>query len=92
MTETALSRPRLASGVRLRWDAVRERHVLLFPEGALNLNKTAADVLVLCDGERTIDEIAEELSARYDGADVRADVEQLVAAIAERGLVIDADA
>jgi pyrroloquinoline quinone biosynthesis protein D len=92
VTETTLRKPRLASGVRLRWDGVRERHVLLFPEGAVNLNGTAADVLELCDGKRTIDEIASELSSRYDGADVRADVEALVSSIAERGLIVDADA
>lgn len=92
MTETTLQRPQLAAGVRLRWDGVRERHVLLFPEGALALNATAADVLALCDGRRTIDDIAHELSSRYDGADVRADVESLVAAIAGRGLVVDGDA
>jgi len=92
VTETTLRKPRLASGVRLHWDGVRERHVLLFPEGAVNLNGTAADVLELCDGTRTIDEIASELSSRYNGADVRADVESLVSAIAERGLIVDADA
>jgi len=92
MTVDAPEKPRLAVGVRLHWDRVRERHTLLFPEGALALNPTAADVLGLCDGTRTIDEIAQELSARYDGADVRADVGNLVATIAGRGLLIDADA
>ena len=86
-----MTRPRLATGVRLHWDRVREQHVLLYPEGALVLNPTAADVLELCDGSRTFGDIAEVLSARYDGADVRDDVEELVAAIASRGLVVDAD-
>jgi pyrroloquinoline quinone biosynthesis protein D len=92
MSETTLQRPQLASGVRLRWDQVRERHVLLFPEGAANLNSTAADVLQLCTGAQTLDEIVAELSARYSGADVRADVEGLLAAFSARGLVVDADA
>lgn len=92
MTDPVLRKPRLATGVRLQWDHVRDRHVLLYPEGALALNPTAADVLELCDGERTIEEIARELSARYEGAAVDDDVERLLAAIAERGLVIDADA
>ena len=92
MTESVLTKPRLATGVRLRWDAVREHHVLLYPEGALVLNGTAADVLELCDGERTIEDIAQELSPRYQGADVRDDVERLVTAIAEKGLVVDAGA
>jgi pyrroloquinoline quinone biosynthesis protein D len=92
VTESALAKPQLAVGVRLRWDGVREQHVLLYPEGALVLNSTAADVLELCDGQRTIEDIAQELSPKYEGADVRDDVARLVTAIAERGLVVDADA
>jgi pyrroloquinoline quinone biosynthesis protein D len=92
MTEVAISRPQLAPGVRLHWDGVRERHVLLFPEGALALNPTAAAVLELCDGKRSLDDVARELSERYSGADVADDVEQLLTAIAARGLVVNADA
>ncbi|HEY4277701.1 MAG TPA: pyrroloquinoline quinone biosynthesis peptide chaperone PqqD [Conexibacter sp.] len=92
MSETALTRPQLAPGVRLHWDRVRERQTLLYPEGALTLNQTAVDVLELCDGARSLDEIAGVLSEKYGGADVRADVGELLAAIAERGLVVDASA
>jgi pyrroloquinoline quinone biosynthesis protein D len=87
-----LTRPQLATGVRLHWDKVRERHVLLYPEGALALNPTAAAVLELCDGNRTLDDVAGVLSEQYGGADVKADVEELVNAIAAKGLVVDADA
>jgi pyrroloquinoline quinone biosynthesis protein D len=90
VSDRALRTPRLADGVRLHWDRVREREVLLFPEGALTLNRTATEVLKLCDGTRSLGEIVHELSSRYDGADVRADVEQLLAAITARGLVVDA--
>jgi pyrroloquinoline quinone biosynthesis protein D len=86
----ALERPRLATGVRIHRDKVREQDVLLFPEGALVLNDTALEVLELCDGERSLDDIAAVLSERYDGADVRDDVAELLAGIGERGLVIDA--
>ena len=85
-----MTRPRLVTGARLRYDEVREEHVLLIPEGAVRLNPTAAEVLELCDGERSLDAIVGELSARYDGADVRDDVQQLVDAMAQRGLVVDA--
>jgi pyrroloquinoline quinone biosynthesis protein D len=80
------------TGARLRYDEVREEHVLLIPEGAVRLNPTAAEVLELCDGERSLDAIVGELSARYDGADVRDDVQGLVDAMAQRGLVVDAAA
>ena len=32
-------RPRLADKARLKWDAVREKHLLLYPEGVLVLNR-----------------------------------------------------
>jgi pyrroloquinoline quinone biosynthesis protein D len=86
------TRPRLATGVRLRHDKVRDQTVLLFPEGALVLNETAIEVLELCDGERTLDDIAAVLSERYEGADVKDDVAELLGGIGERGLVVDADA
>jgi pyrroloquinoline quinone biosynthesis protein D len=87
-----MTRPRLVTGARLRYDEVREEHVLLVPEGVVRLNPTAAEVLELCDGERSLDDIVGVLSARYDGADVRADVHELVDAMAQRGLVVDAAA
>lgn len=87
-----MTRPRLATGARLRYDEVREEHLLLVPEGAVRLNPTAAEVLELCDGQRSLDEIVAELSERYDGADVGEDVRELVGGMTERGLLVDAGA
>jgi pyrroloquinoline quinone biosynthesis protein D len=87
-----MTRPRLVTGARLRYDEVREEHVLLVPEGVVRLNATAAEVLELCDGVRSLDDIVGALSARYDGADLRDDVQELVDAMAQRGLVVDAAA
>ena len=70
-TQTASSadRPLLAPHVRLTFDAVRERHVLLTPETVAVLNGTGAAVLRLCDGTRTVAEIVAELRDRYDRVD-----------------------
>jgi pyrroloquinoline quinone biosynthesis protein D len=84
-----VSRPRLAAGARLHFDGVRSEHVLLVPEGIVRLNPSAVAVLELCDGERELDDIVSELSLRFDGADVRADVHGLVDAMSARGLVVD---
>jgi pyrroloquinoline quinone biosynthesis protein D len=76
------NRPRLARQVRMEWDPVRERQVLLAPEGVLILNQTGATILGLCDGERTVVEILEELRARYNrvaGDEVRDFLARLVA-------------
>ena len=85
-----MTRPRLVTGARLHYDDVRSEHVLLIPEGVVRLNPTAAEVLELCDGDRSLDDIVGALSARYAGADVRDDVLELVDAMAQQGLVVDA--
>jgi pyrroloquinoline quinone biosynthesis protein D len=85
-----VTRPRLVTGARLRYDDVREEHVLLIPEGVVRLNPTAAEVLELCDGERSLDDIVGALSARYEGADLRDDVVELVDAMTQKGLIVDA--
>ena len=90
--EMVLNVPVLPNGFRLHFDKVRDRHVLLFPEGAIALNPTAVSVLELCDGKRTIEDIADELSARFGGADVHADVENLLIQLANRGMIVDANA
>jgi pyrroloquinoline quinone biosynthesis protein D len=85
-----MTRPRLVTGARLRYDEVREEHQLLIPEGVVRLNASAAEVLELCDGERSLDDIVGALSERYDGADLRDDIVELVGAMEQRGLVVDA--
>ena len=84
-----MTRPRLVTGARLRYDDVREEHLLLIPEGVVRLNASAVEVLELCDGERSLDDIAAALSERYEGADVRDDVAELVDAMAQKGLLVD---
>ena len=59
------NRPHLARQIRLEWDPVREQQVLLAPEGVLVLNQTGATILSLCDGERTVAKIVEELRGKY---------------------------
>lgn len=60
------NRPYLPRHVRLEWDPAREQHVLLAPEGVISLNQTGATILGLCDGQRTVAGIVEELRGRYD--------------------------
>ncbi len=63
---TLTARPHLSVQARLQWDSVRERQVLLMPEGVLVLNATAAAILALCDGQRNVSTIAADLSAQYN--------------------------
>jgi len=76
------AQPRLAKGVRLQIDSATGKNVLLFPEGIVELNETAHEILSRCDG-RTFSEIVDSLAEEYDanaaalGADVRATLSDL---------------
>jgi pyrroloquinoline quinone biosynthesis protein D len=59
------AQPRLARGVRLQTDSKTGNSVLLFPEGVLELNETAQDIVSRCDG-RTVGEIIQTLAEEYD--------------------------
>jgi pyrroloquinoline quinone biosynthesis protein D len=78
--------PRLWRLARLDYDPVRQRRILLYPEGAVLLNETGAAVLELVDGKRTVGEIAAILGERYQ-TDVSADVAEYLAGLAERELI-----
>ena len=83
-------RPRLASKARLRWDKIEQQHMLMFPEAALKLNETAAEVLKLCDGERTVAQIVDVLVEKFSGADrnvIEDNLNQLLTRIRTRGLL-----
>jgi pyrroloquinoline quinone biosynthesis protein D len=54
-------RPRLSHGTRLRYDAPTRSYVLLSPERGLRLNDSASEILLRCNGELTVKEIAAEL-------------------------------
>jgi pyrroloquinoline quinone biosynthesis protein D len=78
--------PRIWKLARLEYDTVRQRHVLLYPEGAVLLNETGAAILELCNGNRTLAEIVTILGERYH-ADVSADVTEYLEQMEQRELV-----
>jgi pyrroloquinoline quinone biosynthesis protein D len=82
------ARPRLAKGVRLQTDSATGKSVLLFPEGIMELNETAYEILARCDG-RTLSEIVRELAEDYDAdvAALAADVRETLAGLQQRKLI-----
>jgi pyrroloquinoline quinone biosynthesis protein D len=80
--------PRLAKGVRLQTDSATGKSVLLFPEGIVELNETAHEILTRCDG-RTLSEIVRGLAEEYDAdsAALTADVRETLADLQQRKLI-----
>ena len=84
------SRPALSGKARLRFDRASGGYLLLYPERGLALNPTAASILKLCDGERTVDAIVEELQRDYaerPAPELRKDVLEFLEEMARRGLL-----
>jgi pyrroloquinoline quinone biosynthesis protein D len=82
------AQPRLAGGVRLEIDSTTGKGVLLFPEGILELNETAQEIITRCDGH-TLREIVLGLAQEYD-ADLEIlamDVRETLADLQRRRLV-----
>lgn len=62
--ETAV--PRLLSGVRTKYDAVRGNWVLLAPERAIKLDQIGAAILAETDGVRSLGAILDVLAEKYN--------------------------
>ena len=83
------TRPYLPPYLKLRHDAGRDRWVLLAPERILSPDQTAVAVLKLCDGKRTVEEIAAALAEEYSApVDViQTDVLDLLQGLADKGYI-----
>ncbi|MGP3981787.1 pyrroloquinoline quinone biosynthesis peptide chaperone PqqD [Streptomyces sp. KR80] len=78
-------RPALGRAVALRHDRVRGTDLLVLPERVVVLNSQAADVLRLCDGQRDVDEIVDELATRFPDAPVATEVPAFLDRVREEG-------
>ena len=78
----------MSRGVRLRTEPDGST-LLLVPEGILRLNESAAAILALVDGTRTIDEIVDALGERFEipREDLVRDVGELIDRLTLRGYV-----
>ena len=50
---------------RLQWEEAQQRHVILYPEGMVELNHSSAEILKLCDGGHNLGQIVDELERKF---------------------------
>ncbi|MBJ6611336.1 MAG: pyrroloquinoline quinone biosynthesis peptide chaperone PqqD [Candidatus Thiothrix moscowensis] len=81
------AKPALAPGYRFQWEPVQSCHVLLYPEGMVQLNETAAAILSFCDGQRNVLRVIADLENEYAAEGLREDVLSFLAEAVERGWV-----
>jgi len=72
--------PELRPGYRLQWGPAQEGYVLLYPEGRVTLNQSAAEILKRCDGNRTVRRLVDALQEAFPGADLESDVYEFLGA------------
>ena len=80
----AESRPAVARGFRLQWEAAQNAHVLLFPEGMIKLNGSAGEILRRCDGATTLADITADLERAFAAANLFDDVIRFVRMAVEK--------
>ena len=79
--------PILAPKARVKWDPVRQKHLLLFPEGLLVLNQTAHEVITMCDGKHEVITMVNSLGDKYK-THVDADIRELLSKLVEKRLLL----
>lgn len=84
----AIEKPCLSRLYRLQWEEVQAAYVLLYPEGMVKLNDSAAQVLKRCNGQRNTQEIVRDLEQAFSTSGLRNDVEDFLQIAAERGWVV----
>lgn len=90
MTQAATAGvPTFNRGFRLRHDPVRNTWNILAPERLFQLDETAIEVLKLVDGVRTVPEIVDTLTARFDAPRdaIAADVEAMLRDLVDKGAI-----
>lgn len=79
--------PKLSKLFRLQWEEAQKGFVLLYPEGMVQLNPSAAEILKRCDGARDISSIVTDLENTFSATELRSDVEEFLIAAQERGWI-----
>ena len=77
----------IAPHFRLQSEKVPQRHVLLYPEGLVELSASAAEILTRCGSGKTVRDIIADLEEDYEGDDLAGDVVEFLEEAAEHGWI-----
>jgi len=78
-------RPALNKLFRLQWEPAQNAHVLLYPEGMVKLNQSAAEILKRCDGTRDIETLIADLEQVFNATGLGPEVRAFVTEAHARG-------
>lgn len=75
----------IAPGHRMQWEEAQQAWVILYPEGMVKLNESAAETLRRCDGATSLSAVIADLESTFEESSLEADVLELIAAAVEQG-------
>jgi coenzyme PQQ biosynthesis protein PqqD len=86
------SRPVLPRHAKLKFDETRQRWVILAPERVLAPDDIAVEVLQLCDGVRSVEQMIDQLAEKYtaDRGAIATDVIAMLQDLADKGFLTEA--
>lgn len=86
MTELPLY-PTLSKHFRLQFEPAQDRWVLLYPEGMVQLNQSAAEVLRRCDGTHQVGDVVKELETVFETQGIEPEIISLLEEAHHRGWI-----
>lgn len=66
--------PKINPIFRMQFEKTQNNFVLLYPEGMIKLNESAATILQYCDGNRSLNDIINTLEQRFNEPELKKDV------------------
>lgn len=79
--------PAITDQYRLQFEQAQDSWVLLFPEGMIKLNSSAAEILQRCDGTRTVQEIIDNLESAFGEDNLGDDINSFFQIAVKQGWV-----
>ena len=80
--------PRLSRLYRLQYEQVQTAWVLLYPEGMVKLNTSAAEILRRCNGERSVEAIVADIEILFNAKDIAPHVQSMLQEGMRRGWIV----
>lgn len=72
---------------RLQWEEAQQKDVILYPEGMVELNQSSAEILKLCNGQRTLEQIVSELEQKFSATGLTNDISNFLNAALQNGWI-----
>ncbi|MBX2886483.1 MAG: pyrroloquinoline quinone biosynthesis peptide chaperone PqqD [Granulosicoccus sp.] len=83
--------PRISAGYRLQFEQAQDTWVLLYPEGMIKLNASAAEILQRCDGVRDLSAVIAQLESDFEQNNLTDDVIGFLKVAQEQKWVVISD-